>query len=77
MVWNSTETKTRAEAVIAIEAKIKEQGYTGGAKVLYDGREMTKPSDLPEQVNMGLIEIASKLNNAACKPAKGKKGKKK
>jgi hypothetical protein len=64
MVWNSQETKTRAEAVIAIEAKIKELGYTGGAKVMYDGREMTKPSDLPEQVSMDLITIASKLNNA-------------
>jgi len=65
-------TVTRTEAIERIKAKAKAQGYIGAFKVTYEGAEIDTPTDLPEQVDMCKVVVASKLNNAAKakKPAK-------
>jgi len=58
-------TVSRTEAITQIKAKAVAQGYTGGFKVTYDGKEIDTPNDLPVDVDMTKVCIASKLNNAA------------
>ncbi len=77
MTWDQNSTVspalTRDEAIAKIKVIAREQGYTGGFKVTYEGNEIITPNDLPNAVDMTKVKVSSKLNNAA----KAKKGKKK
>jgi hypothetical protein len=61
---NSSNLVSRAEAIKQTFAKAKELGYKDTFKVRYDGHDVVTPNDLPEQVDMTLVTIASVLNQA-------------
>ncbi len=55
---------TREVAIGKIKELAKQQGYTAGFKVEYDGSEIETPNQLPDAVDMTKVKIGSKLNNA-------------
>jgi hypothetical protein len=61
--WDQN-TVTREQAIEKIKQLAKDQGYTGGFSVKYDGEDIEDPADLPEAVDMTKIKVTSKLNNA-------------
>jgi hypothetical protein len=64
--WEVTNSNTvsRDEAIKKIEEMAKSDGYKGGFKVSYDGEQIVRKADLPDQVDMSLVRISSLLNNA-------------
>ena len=55
---------TREAAGVAIVAKARAEGYSGVFNVAYAGQPMAALSNLPEMVDMSLITLSEKLNQA-------------
>lgn len=67
MTWTAEENEDLVSRDVA-KNRIKElaisKGYRGAFKVLYDGAVIGSPEDLPESVDMDLVSISAKLDQA-------------
>ena len=56
---------TKAIAKTKIKELAIEKGYRGAFKVLYEGEVIGSPEDLPDMVDMELVTVSAKLDQAA------------
>lgn len=63
-MWENTNVLTKEQAIAKIKEMAAAQGFVQGFKVFYNGSEVVTQSALPAEVDMSLVKVASKLNNA-------------
>lgn len=65
--WNTSGENTmvtKAEAADKIKKLAEDKGLKGTFKVFYDGEIVADPNDLPDSVDMKLVEVSAVLDQA-------------
>jgi hypothetical protein len=55
----------RADAIVQIKEMARAQGLGGQFKVKYNGQAISRPTDLPEIVQMGQVQVYASLDQAS------------
>jgi hypothetical protein len=62
--WQTGNTVPRDEAKTKIQALAVAQGVSGAFKVFYNGQLVSRPDDLPTQVDMSKVRVSAVLDQA-------------